>query len=131
MRVGQARRKYGWAPAGQPAFVRQYGTHGHAESFSAIATLGLKGIRHVICYENGVNAETFMDALLNHIIPTMGQRGEPFSCLILDNASVHDHDAIYAAVQAHGADVLFLPPYSYDYNPIEVCIFFFFFCLIL
>ena len=42
------------------------------------------------------------------------------SVLVLDNASVHDRDAIYALVGTIGAYVLFLPPYSYDFNPIEL-----------
>ena len=41
------------------------------------------------------------------------------SVLILDNASVHTKQAIYALCAAHGIMVIFLPPYSYDYNPIE------------
>lgn len=43
----------------------------------------------------------------------------PRSVLILDNASIHDHARVIAACHLHGVRVIFLPPYSYDFNPIE------------
>jgi len=39
--------------------------------------------------------------------------------VVIDNASIHKADAVVQAVKAAGAEVLFLPPYSPDYNPIE------------
>ena len=39
--------------------------------------------------------------------------------LVLDNANVHDHARIYALAQKFGVIVLFLPTYSYDFNPVE------------
>ena len=117
--IAQARRRYGYSRKGLPAFRPAWRTHGHDESFSAICTLGIKGIRTVTPHVGGVNTEVFMETLIHVILPSMGKIGEPFSVLVLDNASIHDKYAIIAAVQAHGSLVIFLPPYSYDYNPIE------------
>ena len=117
--VGTARRKYGWALRGQPAFRRSFGTHGHGESFSAICSFGVQGVRTVGCYEGGVNSDVFLHELEHRIIPSMGQLGEPYGTLLLDNASVHKKAEIEALCEAHGCGVLFLPPYSYDFNPIE------------
>ena len=121
MNVKQARRKFGWALRGKPAFQRRYKSKGLSESFSCICTMGITGIKTVTPYEEGVNATVFMDTLENIILPAMGIIGEPFSVLVLDNASPHDKIAIRALVELHGRTVLFLPPYSYDFNPIELC----------
>ena len=121
MNVKQARRKYGWALRGKPAFQRRYKTKGLSESFSCICTMGITGIRTATSYENGVNAAVFMNELENVILPTMGVVGEPYSVLVLDNASPHDKNAIRDLVRANNRIVLFLPPYSYDFNPIELC----------
>lgn len=66
------------------------------------------------------NAVTFLDVLEHSIIPIMRAYPDVNSVLVLDNASVHDREAIYGMVNAIGAVVLFLPPYSYDFNPIEL-----------
>ena len=117
--VDDARRKYGYAFLGQPAFRRAFGTHGHGESFSSICSFGIQGVRTVGCYEGGVNGDIFLHELEHRIIPTMGKLGEPYSVLVLDNATVHKKTEIEALCEAHGCGVLFLPPYSYDFNPIE------------
>ena len=119
MRMAEARRKYGWALRGQPAFVRARGIMGHDQSFSTVCTFGIKGTRTVTPIRSGVGADEFMEVLQNVIIPTLGQVGEPFSILILDNSSVHNKWAIKETVEAHGSSVYWLPPYSYDFNPIE------------
>ena len=41
------------------------------------------------------------------------------SVVIMDNAPIHKTDQTQAVIQAWGASVLYLPPYSPDYNPVE------------
>ena len=55
------------------------------------------------------------------LIPVMGNffRGEPNSVLIIDNASIHNHNAIINMVEAAGGKVIFTARYSPDLNPIE------------
>lgn len=43
----------------------------------------------------------------------------PHSVIVLDNASIHHVDEVVELLDSLGALVLFLPPYSPDYNPIE------------
>lgn len=43
----------------------------------------------------------------------------PHSVIVLDNASIHHVDKVVELLHSLGALVLFLPPYSPDYNPIE------------
>ena len=49
------------------------------------------------------------------LVPTL----HPGDTVILDNLSVHKGPAVRQAIEAAGATLLFLPPYSPDYNPIE------------
>lgn len=69
----------------------------------------------------GVNGDTFYNfvqsCLLPHIMPFNGFN--PHSVVVLDNASIHHVDGIVHMIEEVGALVLFLPPYSPDYNPIE------------
>jgi transposase len=119
MTEGQARRKYGWALHGEPAFRRLFNTHGHNEAFSSIASMWICGINSVTTFEDGVNAEKFFDTIRDVIIPTMNPMGQVRSILVLDNASVHDKDALAVLCAGAGVGLIFLPPYSYDFNPIE------------
>ena len=116
MTEGQARRKYGWALRGQPAFRRLYQTHGHNQSFSSIASMWIRGVNTVTSFKDGVNADKFIDTIVNVIIPTMNPVGQAKS---VDNAAVHDKDAHAVLCAEANIGLLFLPPYSYDDNPIE------------
>ena len=49
------------------------------------------------------------------LVPTL----RPGDTVILDNLAVHKGAAVRQAIEAAGATLLFLPPYSPDYNPIE------------
>ena len=55
--------------------------------------------------------------LLPHLMPFNGVN--PHSVLIMDNASIHHVNEVVEMIQGVGAMVIFLPPYSPDYNPIE------------
>jgi hypothetical protein len=52
-------------------------------------------------------------------LPKMNPWPQPHSVLIMDNASIHKSDALRLAVEAAGCLLVFLPPYSPDFNPIE------------
>ena len=68
-----------------------------------------------------VDGDIFYDfvqsCLLPHLMPFNGTN--PHSVVVLDNAAIHHVDGIMSMVEEVGALVLFLPPYSPDYNPIE------------
>ena len=55
--------------------------------------------------------------LLPHLMPFNGVN--PHSVVIMDNASIHHVKEVVEMIQGVGAMVIFLPPYSPDYNPIE------------
>ena len=69
-----------------------------------------------------VDTEVFTHWLNDSLVPLLGNNlcGEPHSIVVLDNASIHHSDEIVALIEAAGAIILYLPPYSPDLNPIEL-----------
>lgn len=67
-----------------------------------------------------IDSETYLIVLEHEIIPLMNPFPSAKSVLILDNAPVHNKAAIMTLCQGAGVLAIFLEPYSYDYNPIEL-----------
>jgi len=65
-----------------------------------------------IGYSTKVTFETYLEHVL---IPTL----EPGMVLIIDNASFHKSEKIMKLILAAGCRILYLPPYSPEFNPIE------------
>lgn len=80
-----------------------------------IGALALDGFRGFMTVDAGTAADVFRAFVEQQLVPNL-RDGD---IVVMDNLSAHrDADAI-AAIQARGADVLFLPPYSPEFNPIE------------
>lgn len=62
-----------------------------------------------------MNGERFLFYVNHHLVPAL----KPGDIVIMDNLSSHKNDAIRTAIEAAGATLMFLPPYSPDLNPIE------------
>lgn len=43
------------------------------------------------------------------------------ACVVMDNCSIHKGEQIEALIQSAGASLIYLPPYSPDFSPIENC----------
>ena len=61
------------------------------------------------------NKERFVDWLAKKLLPKL-QRGD---VLLLDNLSAHHDERVVTLCAARGVRVIYLPPYSHDFNPIE------------
>ena len=79
-------------------------------SVSGVAAISIQGIVAVFVYEYVVDEDIFLWTLQHNILPLMNPFPGPRSVLIMDNSYVHKKALI------------FLPPYSYDYNPIELAV---------
>jgi transposase len=65
--------------------------------------------------DGSIDAARFLDYVRRILVPTL----KPGDTVIVDNLSSHKSDEVREAIEAVGAKVLFLPPYSPDFNPIE------------
>lgn len=108
-------RRYGRAPKGERAYdsaPRNYGSH-----TSVIGAMGLRGLVAVLTVEGAVDTEVF-NAYAERVL---GPRLRPGDVVVLDNLTAHRASRIEEVAESRGAQVLWLPPYSPDYSPIEQC----------
>ena len=108
-------RLFGRAAAGQrvvEATPDYSGPH-----YTSIAALGLKGVSAPWVFEGAMNTVTFETYLEFVLCPTL-RRGQ---IVVRDNLSAHKSARTCQLIEARGARVEFLPPYSSDFNPIELC----------
>lgn len=85
--------------------------------YTAIAALGVQGVSAPWAFEGAMNTiafETYVECVLG---PTL-QRGD---IVVIDNLSAHKSARVCQLIEARGARLEFLPPYSSDFNPIELC----------
>jgi transposase len=89
--------------------------HGHWKTTTLIATLGYDGVRCATTVDGAVNGDVFEAFVEQVLVPTL-RRGD---VVVMDNLSSHKRPAARAAIERADATVLYLPPYSPDFNPIE------------
>lgn len=89
--------------------------HGHWKTTTLIAGLRSTGITAPYVLDGPVNGEIFLAYVEQILAPTLS----PGDILILDNLRSHKVAGVREAVEARNAQILYLPPYSPDLNPIE------------
>ena len=104
---------YGWAPLGEKAPGKA--THGDWCTMTMIGAIALDGWRGFVT----IDAPTDGDVFLAYVEQELAPRLKPGDIVVMDNLAAHKGSAIIAAIHAVQAEVLFLPPYSPEYNPIE------------
>ena len=71
--------------------------------------------------EGTFTRESFHSAFVAKVMPLLNSWPLPRSIVILDNAKIHMYKELQTVIHQCGARLLFLPPYSPEFNPIEVC----------
>lgn len=104
---------YGWSPRGQPVYGERSSQRRPRQNLMAARQLDTLLAPMII--SGSVTAKVFESWLAEHLCPELCQP----SVWILDNARFHRPDVIHAIAKAAGHQVLFLPPYSPDFNKIE------------
>jgi transposase len=89
--------------------------HGHYQTSTLIAGVRLGGPCAPWLFEGAMNGEMFLAWVRQGLVPTL----HPGDVVILDNLSTHKIRGVREALEAAGARLLYLPPYSPDFNPIE------------
>jgi transposase len=108
-------RRFGRAAPGQRVVEATPGYSG--PHYTVIATLGWKEVTAPWMFEGAMNGLTFEAYVQTQLLPTL-RRGD---IVVLDNLSAHTGPTIRQLIEARGARLEFLPPYSSDFNPIELC----------
>ena len=107
-------RRYGRAPAGQ-RLDQAVPLHG-GPNVTLLAALTPDGLGALLSVNGAVNGDVFAAYLDQVLGPTL----RPGDVVVLDNLSVHKVEGLAEIVETHGARLLYLPPYSPDFNPIEL-----------
>jgi transposase len=89
--------------------------HGHWKTTTLIAALDASGMRCAMVLDGAVNALAFEAFVREVLVPTL----RPGDLVILDNLSSHKGPRVAQLIRAAQAEVVYLPPYSPDLNPIE------------
>jgi transposase len=89
--------------------------HGSYQTSTLISGIRLKGPCAPWLFEGPMNGEMFLAWVTQGLAPTL-RTGD---LVILDNLATHKIRGVREALQAQGARLLYLPPYSPDFNPIE------------
>lgn len=106
-------RKCGRAPKGER--LRAGIPHGHWKTTTFVAGLRLTGIVAPMVLDGPINGAWFQAYVEQVLVPTLS----PSDIVIMDNLGSHKGAAVRKAIEAKGATLLYLPPYSPDFNPIE------------
>jgi transposase len=85
------------------------------KNFSTIGVIARDGPVARTTMEGAVTKATFLAFVEKRLAPKL----KPGDILAMDNLKIHKSPAVIAAIEARGASVLFLPPYSPEFNPIE------------
>ena len=101
------------APRGQRLIDKT--PHGHWQTTTLIAALGLEGIRCSTVVDGAVNGDVFEAFVEQVLVPQL----KPGDIVVMDNLSSHKVAGVREAIESVGASVWYLPPYSPDMNPIE------------
>jgi transposase len=106
-------RRYGRAPCGERLVAGA--PHGHWQTSTFLAALRQDKLTAPCVFDSAINGETFLAYVEQVLVPTL----EPDDIVIMDNLGSHKVAGVREAIEAVGATLLYLPPYSPDLNPIE------------
>ena len=106
-------RRYGRETRGERLVCKV--PHGHWKTSTFVAALRHNRVTAPLLLDGPMNGPAFLAYVQQILAPTL-RRGD---IVIMDNVGVHKVAGIRAAIEARGATLLYLPPYSPDLNPIE------------
>jgi len=89
--------------------------HGHWKTTTLVAGLRVNGVTAPFVIDRAMNGRIFRTYIERCLVPTLA----PGDVVIMDNLRAHKVAGVRRAIEAAGATLLYLPPYSPDLNPIE------------
>ena len=106
-------RTHGRAPRGER--LRSPIPHGHWKTTTFVAGLRVSGMVAPMVLDGPINGIAFQAYVDQVLVPEL----EPGDIVVMDNLGSHKGAGVRAAIEAAGASLLYLPPYSPEFNPIE------------
>jgi transposase len=107
-------RLYGRSPYGQRCVAAL--PHGHWKTTTFVGALRANGMTAPMVLDGPMDSLAFEAYVTQVLVPTLG----PGDIVVMDNLAAHKRAEIAIAIEAAGARLLYLPPYSPDLNPIEM-----------
>jgi transposase len=107
-------RRYGRSPRG--ARLHDHTPCSHWQTHTVLATLRRTGLAATAVLDGPVDNVSFLAYVQQILVPTL-RAGH---VVVMDNLVIHKQPEVRAAIEATGAQLRFLPPYSPDLNPIEL-----------
>ena len=96
--------------------VNDYAPVNTPKKTTLVSSLRLDGTQAYEFFQGSLNGKNFLSYVKNTLIPTL-KKG---NIVVMDNLSCHKVKGVKEAIEEAGASVLYLPPYSPDFNPIEM-----------
>ncbi len=88
---------------------------GHWKIMTILGAMSLRGMVATMTIEEPTDTDIFLAYIEQLLCPVL----KPGDVVVMDNLSAHKAPAVRAWIEKSGAEVLYLPPYSPDLNPIE------------
>ncbi len=107
-------RRYGRAKGRERVY--DHTPQNKPESVTILSSIRLDGSMAGACFPGALTGQLFLEYIRTALVPTL-RKGD---LIVMDNLRCHKVAGVKEAIEAAGASVLYLPPYSPDLNPIEM-----------
>jgi len=104
---------YAWSRRGERAFAsvpRNWG-----KNVTLLASMTIKGMGPCLAVEGSTTSEVFEAYLERALVASL----RPGQVVVMDNLTAHKGSRVRELIEGRGCELLYLPPYSPDFNPIE------------
>jgi transposase len=102
------------APGGERAYGRAPRNRGK-NTTTLLASMGAEGMGPCVAVEGATTAKVFEAYVAQVLAPSLG----PGRVVVMDNLGAHKGERVRELLESRGCELLFLPPYSPDFSPIE------------
>lgn len=106
-------REYGRSRRGQRVHDAKPVNYG--DNLTILGALTLRGLEGVMTIPGATTREVFLAFVVHVLVPLLREG----SIVVMDNLAAHKAELVRQTIEAAGAKLVFLPPYSPDFNPIE------------
>ena len=96
--------------------IREATPGGHWKIMTILGALSLRGMVAAMTIEEATDGDIFLAFVEKVLCPVL----QPGDVVVMDNLSSHKISAVRASIEKAGAEFIYLPPYSPDFNPIEM-----------